>query len=147
MIKLRIAETKKTVNEFRFLWSTSDCKCILSCSIHEFWKFKWNLHQFGYFSGHKWMHRLILSQSFHKWRNTLKFSRHLYLLLLGVSTCEFQHFVTTMIRKENMMSFCITIYKWDILKLVLITLRMAEFSITYNLVLSIKITSYSVFWS
>ena len=29
--------------------------------------------------------------------------------LLIVSTCEFQHFVTFIIRKENMMSFCITI--------------------------------------
>ena len=43
------------VHEFRFLCSTSDCKCLLSCSIHKFWKFKWNLYELRHFSTHKWM--------------------------------------------------------------------------------------------
>ena len=51
---------------------------------------------------------LILSQSFYKWRNIWSFSVHLYLLLLSVSICEFQHFITFKIRKENMMLFLYT---------------------------------------
>ena len=75
------------------------------------------------------------------------FASYLYLLWLSVSTYEFQHSVTFMIRKENMMLLCVTICDWCILQLVLMTFRMTEFLITCKLVLSTKLTSYSFFWS
>ena len=49
------------VYKFRLLWSTSDCKCILSCSIHKFWKFKCNLYVFGYINEWNWVRKKIIA--------------------------------------------------------------------------------------
>ena len=74
------------------------------------------------------------------------FSRYLYLLLFSLSTREFQRFVTFIIRKENIMLFCITICDWCILQLMLHTFPIPAFLITCNLVLFMKIISYSLFF-
>ena len=61
--------------------------------------------------------------------------------------CTICQTTTFMIRNDNMMLFCVTVCYWCILQLVFFTCRIAEFFITCKLALSIKMTSYSLFWS
>ena len=86
---------------------------------------------------------LILFQFFHKWR----FTRNLYLVLLHESIWKFYHSVTFVITKDNLMSFWHTAYDWCIFQLVLFKFLKAENRITCNLVLCIKMTLTSIFWS